>query len=329
LGALASASFYIPIKLIKNWEWEVSWMLNGVVSWIILPLLVVYCLLPDVAGFYGQVPTAVLLKTYILGALWGIGGLTFGMTMRFLGMSVGFGVAIGLTLVVGTLLPPIINGEFIQQLSTSKGMIALVGIVLAIVGILVSTLAGYHKEREQGNRSEEFNLKKGVIIAIICGFLSAFMAFAIDSGKPIQDIALAMGVDPLYQIMPSYVVIMLGGFTTNLLYCGVKAVRNNTFQKMRMQQAQVGKNIFLAVAAGSLWYAQFFFYGWGHVQMESAKLGYVSWTLHMSLLVLGGGLWGVVLKEWLGCTSKPLRLLYASMAIIIFSTIVIGIGANR
>ncbi len=328
LGALAAASFYIPIKLIKNWEWEVSWFVNGIASWIVMPLLVVAILLPDVRGFYSQIPAQVLWKTYLLGALWGIGGLTFGMTIRYLGLSIGYGVAIGITLVVGTIMPPLVSGELLGLLSSAKGGIAILGIAVAILGIVVTSFAGFKKENERDNRAAEFNLKKGIVIAIVCGVLSAFMAFAIASGKPIEDLALSIGIDPLYKIMPSFVVIMLGGFTTNALYCFYKARQNGTWKKWRADRTDFWKNTALAALGGIIWYLQFFFYGWGHVQMENAKLGFISWTLHMSLLVLGGGMLGLALKEWEGCTPRPLRLQLYGMATIILSTLIIGLGAN-
>nr|WP_321981198.1 L-rhamnose/proton symporter RhaT [uncultured Cohaesibacter sp.] len=328
LGALAASSFYIPISMVKNWEWEASWFLNGIASWIIMPILISSLLLPDVGAFYASIPASVLIKTYLLGALWGIGGLTFGMTMRYLGLSVGYGVAIGITLVVGTLMPPIIDRQIGHFVSTSSGLIALGGVLLAVVGIFVCSQAGRRKEAETGEKSDEFNLRKGIIIAVICGILSAFMAFAIEAGQPMQDLAIKLGVDPLYQIMPSYVIIMLGGFTTNAIYCIYKARQNNTVRKIRQDRSGLVRNALLSMAGGVIWYLQFFFYGWGHVQMVGSNLGFISWTLHMSLLVFCGGLFGFLMKEWVGSSTLTRRIQYAGMCVIICSTIVIGIAAN-
>jgi L-rhamnose-H+ transport protein len=328
LGALAASSFYIPISLVKKWEWEASWLLNGIASWIIMPILISSLLLPDVGAFYAAIPASVLIKTYLLGALWGIGGLTFGMTMRYLGLSVGYGVAIGITLVVGTLMPPLVDGQLGHFVSTSSGLIALVGVVLAVVGIVICSQAGRRKEAETGKDNTEFNLRKGMIIAVICGILSAFMAFAIEAGKPIQDLAIASGVDPLYQIMPSYVIIMLGGFTTNAIYCLYKFKQNDTFRKLGQDRTVIVRNTLLSMAGGVIWYLQFFFYGWGHVQMVGAQLGFISWTLHMSLLVFCGGLFGFLMKEWVGSSEATRRVQYLGMGVIIGSTMVIGLAAN-
>lgn len=328
LGAVAAASFYIPIRLVKNWHWEASWLVNGIASWVIMPLLVSALLLPDLVAFYQAIPLDVVLRSYMFGALWGLGGLTFGMTLRYLGLSVGYGVAIGITLVVGTLMPPLFSGAFLGLFSSSSGMLALTGVVIAIAGIAITTLAGKLKEQQTGVRQQEYDVRKGVAIAIFCGITSAFMAFAIDATEPIQRLAVAQGVDPLYQIMPGYVIIMLGGFTTNLIYCLIKGRQHHSLRAIRQDRRYLWRNLLLSALGGVIWYLQFFFYGWGHVQMLGLKLGFVSWTFHMSMLVLCGGLWGLVLKEWQGAGGKPLRYQIIGMLVIVLSTLVIGIGGS-
>lgn len=328
LGALAAASFYIPIKLVKNWEWEASWLVNGVASWLIMPALVSALLLPDPIGFFIAIPPPVVAKTLLFGALWGLGGLTFGMTLRYLGLSVGYGVAIGITLVVGTLTPPLLNGSLASLLTTRSGIIALTGVMVAVAGIALTTVAGRKKEQRSGVINSELNVRKGVAIAIFCGVTSAFMAFAINAAQPIQTLALAAGVDPLYQVMPGYVIIMLGGFITNFIYCVCKARRNHTLEKIRRDPSHLWRNVLLSATGGVIWYLQFFFYGWGHVQMTGVHLAFVSWTFHMSMLVLCGGIWGFILKEWQKCSLTPLIWQTAGMATIVLSTVIIGLGGN-
>ncbi len=328
LGALAAASFYIPIGLIKNWKWEVSWLINGIASWIIMPLLVTFILIPNFMSFFASIPFNVLLKTYIFGALWGIGGLTFGMTLRYLGLSIGYGVAIGLTLVIGTLTPPLLSGELVRLISSKAGAFALLGVAVALIGIAITSKAGLIKEKETGSTTKEFHLKKGLIIAVICGITSSFMAFAIEAGKPIQEAALAAGVDELYKIMPSYVFIMLGGFTTNSIYCLFKAKQNKAVAELMQDRTDFLKNICLASLGGVIWYMQFFFYGWGHVQMEGVGLSFISWTFHMSMLVLCGGVLGFVLREWKGCSRYAIKYQLIGMGVIIGSTMIIGLMAN-
>jgi len=326
LGALAAASFYIPLRLVKNWPWEASWLVNGIASWIIMPLIVSALLLPDVGAFFAAIPHEVVIKTFIFGALWGLGGLTFGMTLRYLGLSVGYGVAIGVTLVVGTLLPPLLDGALLALLRTTKGALALSGVIVAVLGIAITSLAGYRKEKQTGINNGELNVKKGIAIALFCGITSAFMAFAINAAEPIQHMALTAGVDPLYQVMPGYVIIMAGGFATNLAYCLFKARKNKTFTTIKCNPSHLWRNLVLSALAGVIWYLQFFFYGWGHVQMNALGLGFISWTFHMSMLVLCGGIWGFALREWQGCGGKPLWYQLTGMLVIVASTMMIGLS---
>lgn len=328
LGAAAAASFYIPIGLIKNWKWEISWFINGVASWIIMPILVTSILIPDLFGFLSEISTDTMFKTYIYGVLWGVGGLTFGMTLRYLGLSVGYGVAIGITLIVGTLTPIVLNGTIQQIISSSAGLWALFGVFVAVVGIAIMSKAGHKKETDSGQKNDEFNIKKGLIIAVVCGVMSSFMAFAIEAGTPIQELALQYGVDPLYQIMPSYIFIMLGGFTTNAIFCFYQANKNNSIADVKNDPTDRLKNVLLCTAGGILWYMQFFFYGWGHVQLVGVELGFVSWTFHMSMLVLFGGVFGVILKEWVQAPKIARTYQFMGMFVIVLSTFIIGIGAN-
>lgn len=325
-GALAAASFYIPLRLVKNWKWEASWLINGIASWIIMPMVIAALLLPNVGAFFASIPSAIVLKTFIFGALWGLGGLTFGMTLRYLGLSVGYGVAIGVTLVIGTLLPPLLDGTLATLVQNYKGLMALAGVVVAVMGIAITSLAGYLKEQKLGSDNGELNIKKGVLIALFCGVTSAFMAFAINAAEPIQALALSAGVDPLYQIMPGYVIIMAGGFATNFVYCLYKAYQNKTFTSIKRNPSHLWRNLALSAFAGVIWYMQFFFYGWGHVQMDALGLGFISWTFHMSMLVLCGGLWGFILKEWQGSGGKPLAYQVTGMLVIVLSTMMIGLS---
>ncbi|MCQ1058112.1 L-rhamnose/proton symporter RhaT [Photobacterium sp. DNB23_23_1] len=328
LGALAAASFYIPIAKIKNWRWEISWFINGIASWIVMPTLVTFLIIPDTLSFLLDVKFNDMFKTYIFGALWGVGGLTFGMTLRYLGLSVGYGVAIGITLVVGTLTPVLLNGTIMEIISTTTGLFAILGVIIAVMGIGVTSLAGYKKEQSTKKTNSEFNLKKGIIIAIVCGVMSSFMAFAIEAGAPIQELAIEYGIDPLYQVMPSYIFIMLGGFTTNTLYCLFQANKNNSVSEILNDKTDRNKNIVLAFTGGIIWYMQFFFYGWGHVELVNSELGFVSWTFHMSMLVLCGGIFGFVLKEWIEVPKKTKLTQVSGMMILVLSTLIIGIGAS-
>lgn len=209
IGAASAACFYAPFKKVKGWSWETMWSVGGTVSWLILPWTISAVLLPDFWGYFSSFNASTLLPVFLFGAMWGIGNINYGLTMRYLGMSMGIGIAIGITLIVGTLMTPILNGHFDVLINTQGGRMTLLGVLVAVIGVGIVTRAGQLKERKMGIRAEEFNLKKGLMLAVMCGVFSAGMSFAMNAAKPMHEAAAALGVDPLYVALPSYVVIII------------------------------------------------------------------------------------------------------------------------
>ncbi len=267
IGAASAACFYAPFKKVQHWSWETMWSIGGFVSWLILPWLVSAILLPDFWTYYSSFSASTLLPVFLFGAMWGIGNINYGLTMRYLGMSMGIGIAIGITLIVGTLMTPIIAGKFDVLIGTPGGRMTLLGVLVALIGVAIVTRAGQLKERKMGIKAEEFNLKKGLILAVMCGFFSAGMSFAMDAAKPMHEAAAALGIDPLYVALPSYVVIMGGGAVINLGYCFIRLAKmKNLSVKADFSLAKplIISNILFSALAGLMWYLQFFFYAWGH-----------------------------------------------------------------
>ena len=194
IGAASAACFYAPFKKVKHWSWETMWSVGGIVSWLILPWAISATLLPDFWAYYRSFNASTLLPVFLFGAMWGIGNINYGLTMRYLGMSMGIGIAIGITLIVGTLMTPIINGQFSVLMHTQGGQMTLLGVLVAVIGVGIVTRAGQLKERKMGIKAEEFNLKKGLLLAVMCGIFSAGMSFAMNAAKPMHDAAAALGV---------------------------------------------------------------------------------------------------------------------------------------
>ncbi|EEN5289835.1 rhamnose/proton symporter RhaT [Salmonella enterica subsp. enterica serovar Enteritidis] len=193
IGAASAACFYAPFKQVKQWSWETMWSVGGIVSWLILPWAISALLLSDFWAYYGQFNLSTLLPVFLFGAMWGIGNINYGLTMRYLGMSMGIGIAIGITLIVGTLMTPIINGNFDVLIHTEGGRMTLLGVFVALIGVGIVTRAGQLKERKMGIKAEEFNLKKGLLLAVMCGIFSAGMSFAMNAAKPMHEAAAALG----------------------------------------------------------------------------------------------------------------------------------------
>jgi L-rhamnose-H+ transport protein len=234
LGGLASASFYVPYRGVKNWAWETYWLAGGFFSWIIAPWILALIMTNDLMRVLHEAPTMNLLWAYVFGVLWGLGGLTFGLTMRYLGMSLGMAVALGYTAAFGTLMPPIFRGVFASEvLGTRSGLIILLGVAICLLGIAFAGAAGVFKEREMSTEQKrvsikEFDLKKGLLVATFSGVMSACFAYGLAAGDPIKAITILHGTPVLWQGLPVLVVVLGGGFTTNFIWCLILNIRNRT-----------------------------------------------------------------------------------------------------
>jgi L-rhamnose-H+ transport protein len=222
IGGLAAASFYLPYRRVRGWSWETYWITGGVFSWLLAPIIAALILVPDTFGILGAAPSGALFNAWLLGALWGVGGLTFGLSMRYLGIALGYAVALGFCAAFGTLVPPLWDGKFGELAATSAGRWTLAGVAVSLLGIVFSGAAGLGKERDLTDAQKretvkEFALGKGIAIAAACGLLSACMSFAFRAGSVVVETATARGTPSLWAALPLLVVILLGGLTTNLV----------------------------------------------------------------------------------------------------------------
>jgi L-rhamnose-H+ transport protein len=323
-----------------------------------------------------QQSASTLWWTYFFGLLWGFGGLTFGLTMRYLGMSLGMGVALGYCAAFGTLMPPILKTilpaipvpESIAQIAaTTPGQVTLAGVAVCLLGIGIAALAGFTKEREMPEAQKkkaiaEFNFAKGVLLATFSGIMSACFAFALTAGKPIGEASALAGTKTLWTGLPKLVVVLLGGFTTNFIWCVMLNIKNGTARqyfsskawsasprrkpeailetaidapseevveqsglgRIDVERAPMLANYFFCALAGTCWYFQFFFYTMGETQM--GKFGFASWTLHMASIIIFSTMWGWILREWKGASKKAHLFIAGGIITLIFSTIIIGWG---
>lgn len=339
LGGLSSASFYVPYKKIKTLSWEVFWVIGGFFSWLIMPWLFASLQTQGLLGVLADTPRETIFWCWFWGALWGIGGLTFGLTMRYLGLSLGMAVALGLTTVVGSLGPPIFEGALLDLASLPSGQVTFLGILVTLVGIFFVARAGGAKDKELGANAanegvREFHLKKGLLVAVCSGVMSGCFAWGLAAGQPIRDLTVAAGTKPLWQGLPVLCVVLLGGLTTNLIWCALLIQKNGTFGEFFGRSGfavdvDSGKppllqSYSLAALGGTLWYFQFFFYTMGESQM--GRYGFSSWTLHMASIILFSTLWGFALSEWKGASRHTRFLVWLGIALLIGSTIIIGVG---
>jgi L-rhamnose-H+ transport protein len=362
LGGLASGTFYVPYKGVRKWSWETFWLAGGLFSWLICPWIGALALTKDLLPVLHETSAYTFWMTYLMGALWGLGGLTFGLTMRYLGMSLGMAVALGYCAAFGTLVPPLVKGEFAAKLlQTRGGNICFLGVLVCLVGIALGGIAGVRKERAMGNDGKssaikEFNLWKGLAIATFSGVMSSSFSYGFQFGDPITKISASHGTGPLWVGLPVILVILLGGLTTNFIWCVLLNLKNRTgYQYLASHvreelahhggtgggehgpgesDTQTGKpidlkipvlgNWFFCALAGTFWYFQFFFYQMGESQMGDYKFS--SWTLHMASIIIFSTLWGIFFKEWRGAKALTKSLVVVMLLCLVGSTCIIGWG---
>jgi L-rhamnose-H+ transport protein len=336
IGGISSGSFYMPFKKVKDWAWESYWIVGGLFSWLIVPPIAAYLTVPNFTEVISEGASSVKSFVFLMGLLWGIGGLTYGLGVRYLGMSLGNSVTLGFCSAFGALIPSIyysINPtegktSFNDMLNSSGGQLVLLGTLVCLIGIAVLGKSGLMKEKEltaeqKQESTKEFNLVKGLIIAIISGILSAFFNFGIEGGKPLAEAAVAKGSDPLFQNNVTYIVLMWGGLTTNFIWCMYLNFKNKTFSNYTDSSTPVGSNILFAGIAGTMWFLQFFFYGMGESKLGN---GASSWILHMATIILTANIWGLYLKEWSSVSKKTFNTFVIGIALMLASIVLVGIG---
>jgi L-rhamnose-H+ transport protein len=364
LGGLCSASNFIPFRGIKRWSWEIYWIIQGVAAWLIAPPLLAAIFVPHLFAVLHAAPATSIAWAVFWGTLWGVGGLTFGLAIRYLGLGLGYAIALGFCTAFGTLIPPIFHGQMHTILHERSGQVILCGVAMCILAIAVSGAAGYSKEQEVSEEDKaaagerDFSFVKGLIIAIFAGIMSSFFAFGLDAGKPIADIARiqlkAAGGKDLYSNLPVLIVVLWGGFVTNLIWSAILIVRNRSIGQFagapgdnpmgtatvtgetlqdvdprqftqRISSGVLTRNYLLAASAGVIWYFQFFFYSMGTTKM--GKYDFASWTLHMASIIIFANLWGIALKEWRDTSLRTRLLVGCGLALLIGSTVVVGYGS--
>ena len=336
IGGFASGSFYMPFKKVKKWSWESYWIIGGLFSWLIVPPLAAWLTVPGFAEIISKTSFDTIKFTLLFGILWGFGGLTYGLGVRYLGMSLGNSVVLGFCSAFGALVPSIyysINPtpgktSFDDLLNTSWGRIVLTGVIICLLGIYICGKAGMMKEKELSEEVKkksiaEFNLVKGLIVAIFSGIMSACFNFGIEAGKPMAHAAVDAGMNPLYQNNVTYVVLLWGGLATNFIWCMILNTRNRSFKNYTDRSTPLARNYFFAALAGTTWFLQFFFYGMGESKLGN---GASSWILHMAFIILTANMWGIVLKEWKDVSKRTKTTITIGIATIILSVIVVGYG---
>ena len=350
IGGFASGSFYIPYKKVKGWHWESYWIVGGLFSWLIVPPLAAWLTIPGFTEIIKTTGFSTLVLTFFFGLLWGIGGLTYGLGVRYLGVSLGSSIILGLCMVFGALIPSIyydfspVEGKdtFSAMVGSGWGLTVLAGLVVCILGIIICGKAGVMKEKQLKAAGSdphgmdvktEYKFALGMFVSIISGVLSACFNFGLEAGQSMGVVANEAwkAAHPgegefLFRNNVIYVVLLWGGLTTNFIWCMILNARNKTFGDYTNKKTPLGSNYLFAALAGTTWFLQFFFYGMGESKLGN---GPSSWILHMAFIILVANMWGIILKEWKGVSKKTARTIAVGILTIILAVIIVGIGNNR
>lgn len=326
VGAFCQSSCYVPINKIKKWSWESYWLVQGVFAWLVFPFLGALLAVPAGHGLF-EVYSADLqatLLTMVFGVLWGVGGLTFGLSMRYLGVALGQSISLGTCAGLGTIMGPVLLHLFFPELNALASLTSavIIGVVVTLLGIAIIGIAGGMKsatlsEEAKKEAVKDFNFPKGLAIALLAGFMSGCFNVGLEFGKELNFGELTQ---PMFRTLPATFLVTMGGFLTNAVYCLYQNKKNNTFSDYK-ETSIWGSNLIFCALAGLLWYSQFFGLSLGRSFFEAGSaMDTLAFCILMALNVTFSNVWGIILKEWKGCSNKTIAVLITGIAVLIISS---------
>ena len=326
VGAFCQSSCYVPINKIKQWSWESYWLVQGIFAWLVLPFLGVLLAVPaghSLCELFTADQSFNIWMTIFFGVLWGVGGLTFGLSMRYLGVALGQSIALGTCAGLGTILGPVLLNIFFPELNAldSLTFAVILGVVVTLLGIAIIGVAGSMKaaslsEEEKKAAVKDFNFPKGLAIALLAGFMSGCFNVGLEFGKGINFGELT---DPMFRTLPATMLVTLGGFVTNAIYCFYQNQKNGTWGDY-LKRSVWANNLLFCLLAGALWYSQFFGLSLGKGFLaESPTLTTLAFCILMALNVTFSNVWGIILKEWKGCSPRTIAVLVVGIVVLVVS----------
>jgi L-rhamnose-H+ transport protein len=330
VGAFFAATCYTPQKQVKRWSWQTYWLTQAAFCWFLLPIVGAMATIPDLAAVLREAPRDAMRNSFLLGAAYGIGGTAFGVSIRYIGFSLTYAIAVGLSSVLGTLIPPIFKGTLGTTLDKTGAGWIVAGIVVGAIGIAGAGWAGRLKENDltAQDTKGEFSLAKGLALSLLAGVLSAVYGFALEAGEPIADVASAHGAG-VWRGNVVYIFSNTGAFLTTAIYCLYLHRKHRTLGEIvelpaGPEEARLPVNWAMAVVTGLFWYGQFFFYNLGHVRMGTYK--FTSWAIHMTMLVLFSNVVGIALREWRTCRRLTHTTIGAALAVLVGAVLLLTYG---
>lgn len=328
-GAASASACYLPYHKTKQWSWISFWLVQALFAWILTPLLLAILTVPGFFSIIGNTPDHILVGTFLLGACYGFGGMSFGFATRYIGYSLTYTISIGISAVLGTVLPLIIRGSLISYFSQAGGVIILVGMVISLLGVSLCGWAGFRKENEI-SCPVNFNMRLGLILTIVAGILSGVFNISLEYGQPIAALAAKNGAG-IFEDNAKLIVATTGCFVVNLIWFTVLGLKERKLKELAggnaIASSTLVKNFLWSAAGGILWCMQFFFYGMGHAKMGTFR--FASWVIHMSMLIFFSFIVGMIMKEWKKTSKTTYLMLIIALAILCLSFCIMTYGSMQ
>lgn len=329
LGGLAGAVFAVPFRRIRGVAYESYWLVYALAGLLAFPLVLALATCPGTLKVIAGAGPKTLAQCVGFGALWGLGGLTWGLMIRYLGIGLGLAIGCGLCSATGTLIPPLVTGQAGTLVATAGAKIVLGGVLGSLVGIALVGLAGKFKEGELTEEQKkaavaEFDFRKGMLVALFSGIASAGMNFGLQSGAALEKAAAAAGTPTAWCGMPVLVVVFWGGLAVNVAWCLWQNGRNGTFADYgRMAKTAAPA---WAALAGVIWACQFACQKIGEPQMGDLK--YIGFAVVMGSSIFFSSLLGLLMGEWKGTGAKTKGCLALGILVLLVSFCVISYGSK-
>ncbi len=332
IGGASAACCYLPFEKVKKWSYESFWIVQAMFAWLIVPIIIGFITVPDLWHIYQTAPLQSIIVPIILGALYGFGGMAFGFCIREIGYSLTYTFSIGISAIVGTIVPLLLTNSLVDKFTQTGGGVFFLGMFISFIGLLICAFAGYRKERDLaaagGDGQTHFNMKKGLMLTVFAGILSGIFGVALFYAQPVAQLAAEAGAGH-YQANAAQILPSLGCLVTNLVWFIVRSRKQGTLNELVPSKKQGGKtystNFLLSAMAGSMWYLQFLFLGMANVYM--GEFEFAGWGLHMFMLIFFSFIIGLIMKEWNKTSKTTFSLLIFALFILMISFVVMTYGS--
>ena len=331
IGGVSASSCYTPQSKLKNWSWGTFWLVQAFFAWLLVPLLAGWLTVPGFFGILQSAPSSVFWGAFLLGALYGFGGMAFGLSIKHIGYSLTYTIAIGISAVLGTLTPLVLYGGLGDYFTRPGSGLIIIGMLISVGGVGMCGWAGFKKEndlKKLAGQSGSFKMSAGLILAVFAGVLSAVFNLSLEHGQPIADMAAKNGAGN-FEGNAKMIVSTSGCFVVNFIWFVVLGLKQKTLKEFTVSEglsrSRILKNMLWSALAGTLWFVQFLFYGLGHVQMGNYR--FISWVLHMSMLIFFSFGIGLIMKEWKNVSKNTYTTLLLALLTLVISFVVMTVGS--